>query len=355
MGKCYYITEESGKEFNALTKAREDVNHILDSLGWERMTVHRKKENQNKLIHYLRMGFLTPTDWKKIGQRMETDGVLLIQFPILNSLFFNNIAAGILEKTKVKKNIKIIVLIHDLDSIRFPGEKEKQENHEKNFWDLADVIIVHNYRMKEYLQKQGVQKPMVELGIFDYILEPQGIRDKDRESHYREVVIAGNLNGNKTQYLRELRKLKTLDFCLYGPGFEKQMADKNVVYKGVYPPDQLPDKIRGGWGLIWDGSSLNGCQGNYGEYLKYNNPHKTSFYIAMEMPVIIGKKAAMARFVEENQIGITVDSLEELPDILSQISYEKYKEIAGNTRKISEKVRAGKYLEEALKESRKYV
>lgn len=353
MGKCYYITEESGKEFNALTKAREDVNHILDSLGWERMTVHRKKENQNKLIHYLRMGFLTPTDWKKIGQRMETDGMLLIQFPILNSLFFNNIAAGILEKTKVKKNIKIIVLIHDLDSIRFPGEKEKQENHEKNFWDLADVIIVHNYRMKEYLQKQGVQKPMIELGIFDYLMEKKEIRE--RKSHFREVVIAGNLNGNKTQYLRELRKLKTLDFRLYGPGFEEGMKDQNVVYKGVYPPDQLPDKIRGGWGLIWDGSSLNGCQGNYGEYLKYNNPHKTSFYLAMEMPVIIWKKAAMARFVEENQIGITVDSLEELPDILNQISYEKYKEIAGNTRKISEKIRAGKYLEEALKESRKYV
>ena len=207
--------------------------------------------------------------------------------------------------------------------------------------------------MKEYLRKQGVQKPMVALGIFDYILEPQGI--KDRESHFQEVVIAGNLDGNKAQYLRKLRELKQLEFRLYGPGFEERMKDKNVVYKGVYPPDQLPDKIQGGWGLIWDGSSLTGCQGNYGEYLKYNNPHKTSFYIAMEMPVIIWKKAAMARFVEENHIGITVDSLEELPDVLNQISYEKYKEIARNTRKVSEKIRAGKYLQEALKESRKYV
>lgn len=353
MSRCYYITEESGKEFSALTKAREDVNHILDALGWERMTVHRKKENQNKLIHYLRMGFLTPADWKKVEQRMETDGVLLIQFPILNSLFFNNIAAGILEKAKAKKNIKIIVLIHDLDSIRFPDEKEKQEKHEKNFWDLADVIIVHNYRMKEYLRKQGVKKPMVELGVFDYILEPQTI--KDREKYFQEVVIAGNLDGNKAQYLRKLRELKKLEFCLYGPGFEEKMKDQNVTYKGVYPPDQLPDKIQGGWGLIWDGSSLTGCQGNYGEYLKYNNPHKTSFYIAMEMPVIIWKKAAMARFVEENQVGITVDSLEELPDILNQISYEKYKEIAGKTKKVSEKIRTGKYLQEALKESRKYV
>ena len=63
----------------------------------------------------------------------------------------------------------------------------------------------------------------------------------------------------------------------------------------------------------------------------------------------------MAKFVEENQIGITVGSLEELPDIINRISYEKYKEIAGNTRKVSEKIRAGKYLEEALKESSKYV
>ena len=63
----------------------------------------------------------------------------------------------------------------------------------------------------------------------------------------------------------------------------------------------------------------------------------------------------MAKFVEENQSGSQWGSLEELPDIINRISYEKYKEIAGNTGKVSEKIRAGKYLEEALKESRKYV
>ena len=56
------------------------------------------------------------------------------------------------------------------------------------------------------------------------------------------------------------------------------------------------------FGLVWDGTSLDGCNGRYGEYLKFNNPHKTSLYLSCGIPVIIWKEAALADFVEEHKV-----------------------------------------------------
>ncbi|NRO11242.1 Beta-1,6-galactofuranosyltransferase WbbI [Lactobacillus helveticus] len=56
---------------------------------------------------------------------------------------------------------------------------------------------------------------------------------------------------------------------------------------------------------------------NTGNYLRYNDPHKLSLYLASGIPVIIWKKAAEAKFVEENKVGITVDSLEDYRRYLS--------------------------------------
>ena len=58
------------------------------------------------------------------------------------------------------------------------------------------------------------------------------------------------------------------------------------------------------------------CKGSFGEYLRINNPHKTSLYLASGIPVIIWSKAALAEFIEKNKCGITVDSLYEIADKL---------------------------------------
>lgn len=79
--------------------------------------------------------------------------------------------------------------------------------------------------------------------------------------------------------------------------------------------------------MVWDGTSVSTCTGDFGEYLQYNNPHKTSLYIRCQLPVIIWKQAALADFVRENGIGICVDSLEELEKILNTLSEEEYAEM----------------------------
>ena len=78
-----------------------------------------------------------------------------------------------------------------------------------------------------------------------------------------------------------------------------KLRGKNVKYCGQYKPEELPEKLEGGFGLVWDGDDLGACTGVFGEYMKYNNPHKTSLYLASGLPVIIWEKAAMAKYIEK--------------------------------------------------------
>ena len=123
----------------------------------------------------------------------------------------------------------------------------------------------------------------------------------------------------------------------------------NIFYHGAFPADELPLKLNGKFGLVWDGYSADGCQGTFGQYLKLNNPHKTSLYLASGLPVIIWKEAALASFIVENNLGFAVDKLSEINEKLSQISDEQYKIMANNVKGISAKLRNGEYIKTALK------
>lgn len=341
----YYINEQNGNEKNALTKARQDAAKILEDMGWQEKRIHRKIEGQNKLVHYFRMGYWTWRDWHRIIREIEPDSNILIQFPMINSLFFNEKAAQWIKIEKQKKNLKIILLIHDIDSIRFPEEKEKQYHHEQAFYEISDAIIAHNHKMKLYLEEIGLNKPIIELGIFDYQMDAMV---KKQSIEMQKVVIAGNLNAEKAQYLNKLDQIKKIEFQLYGPNFSTNTEKQNVIFRGVYKPEELPEKIDGAWGLVWDGVSIDTCEGGYGNYLKYNNPHKLSFYMAMGMPVIIWKEAALAEFVEKNHVGITVEHLSDIEEKIEQLGEEDYLSIKKNVEIISKKVRDGVYLRDAV-------
>lgn len=341
----YYISEQNGNEKNALTKAREDASEILKHMGWQEERIHRKIEGQNKFVHYLRMGFWTLWDWQRIVREVEPNSNILLQFPMVNSLFFNQKAAQLLKAAKKRKHLKIILLIHDIDSIRFPNQRAKQQHHENIFYEISDVIIAHNHKMKLYLEGAGVKKPIVELGIFDYGMRGK-LKRQNAEIH--NVVVAGNLDIEKTQYLTKLNHINKIKFHLYGPNFAESTKKQNVIFKGVYKPEELAKKIEGAWGLVWDGISIDTCKGGYGNYLRYNNPHKLSFYMAMGMPVIIWKEAALAEFVEKNKVGIAVDSLSDITEKVESLSNQQYENIIANARVISKKVRSGLYLRDAV-------
>lgn len=74
-------------------------------------------------------------------------------------------------------------------------------------------------------------------------------------------------------------------------------------------------------------SSTETCSGSYGKYLRINNPHKVSLYIAAGIPVVIWKEAALCSLIEENALGFGISSLDELEEALKSHEhlYQSYR------------------------------
>ncbi len=138
---------------------------------------------------------------------------------------------------------------------------------------------------------------------------------------------------------------------LYGNGFQKSEAPERLCYQGSFMPDELPDRMEGDFGLIWDGLSAETCTGNTGEYLRYNNPHKTSLYLSAGMPVIVWREAAIAQYVQANNVGLLIDTLYELEDTIRSVSNEHYEVMCKNAAALAKKLHEGYYFKKALKDA----
>ena len=62
--------------------------------------------------------------------------------------------------------------------------------------------------------------------------------------------------------------------------------------------------------------------------MKINASHKASLYLASQKPLIVWNQSALANFVEDNKLGITIDSLEDIEKELLELSDAKKKESA---------------------------
>ena len=110
----------------------------------------------------------------------------------------------------------------------------------------------------------------------------------------------------------------------------------------------MPYVLDGQFGIVWDGNSIDSCEGASGNYLRYNNPHKLSLYMAAGIPVITWHEAAIADFVKKHAVGITVRSLRELPEALKAISDKQYEEMKSSILQIQEQVISGYYFNRAI-------
>ena len=104
----------------------------------------------------------------------------------------------------------------------------------------------------------------------------------------------------------------------------------------------------GGWGLVWDGTSIDTCEGDLGQYLRLIASHKLSLHLVMGIPVIVWKESAEADFVVREGLGIAVASLKELPERIAAISDEAYSQMLDRCREQGEILRRGGMLKRVL-------
>ena len=77
--------------------------------------------------------------------------------------------------------------------------------------------------------------------------------------------------------------------------------------------------------------------------MKFNNPHKTSLYITTGLPILIWREAAMAQFIVKNKLGVAIDSLVNMDEILDSITDDEYRIMRENALKMGKDLKNGKY------------
>lgn len=330
----YQLTEFRYQDCMAGQKAPTDVTIIAAKSGYKPITLNRgtvtRGTEQTRLA------------WEDIADNLKEDSYLILQLPLLDD------TEGLYKifDIKKKKNIKIIGIVHDINIVR-GNPTEYDFRQYKVLKEVPDVLIVHNMYMVKMLADRGFDSDrLVKLEIFDYLIpDYKEIKESDG------IVIAGNLMESKAGYVYQINKINNVTFNLFGANYNAKKQFDNINYFGAFLPDELIKNLTGKYGLVWDGDSVETCSGGKGEYLKINNPHKLSLYLAVGLPVIIWDEAAEADFVLRENVGFTVRSLYDLPGKMSDISNNNYEIMKKNAEKVGARLRNGEYLTRALKKA----
>lgn len=362
MADKFQITEISADFSHAGTKATADFAEVAERLGFRRIPVRMVTTRPGALAKVERqIGFRK--DWAKAYRAVAPGSLVLLQEPFHYPQLTRE---KILRRMKVEKNVRFIIIIHDIEALRKFRDSDYYRREFRTMLELADVMIVHNKAMHDYMRTFKVPpEKLVTLEIFDY-LQPDR-PEVPLPKFARSITIAGNLDPVKCGYIGELDRLKRVEINLFGPNYKpftngrdelatEIEADANdlapaIHYKGVLPPDKIPYALTEGFGLVWDGNTVATCGGDAGNYLRYNSPHKLSLYLSSGLPVVLWSQSAEAAFVEEHKAGITVDSLFDLKKKLDRVTEADYMEMARRAAEIGKKMRTGGFAQAALNEA----
>ncbi|MFN2457674.1 MAG: hypothetical protein ABR502_05690 [Chitinophagaceae bacterium] len=283
----------------------------------------------------IRAGFLIKTFFLT-----PANSLLVFQMPLYAIL-----SRTMIRLLRFRKSVKKICILSDIDGLR--DDNKRLLETEVLFFRSADYFITHNDMMKNWLMKQMPGAKVSNHEFFPFLTPPP----IQKQLKSKTIVFAGNLE--KSKFLNDLWKIGSVEgllFNLYGEGYLENEKNKiNTVFKGIYEAYDLPQHIDGSFGLVWDGDSIEDINGAYGNYLRYNSPHKLSLYLVAGLPVIAHTDAACALLIKKYNIGFTVNTLYEIADKINKLHEDEYQAMHERCLELGQKISTGETLINALK------
>lgn len=318
-------------------KAKTDNEATLKAMGAQNLGLPTTYYH-NKVVTFL----LDLAGIAKMTLSVRRGDIIVLQYPVKK--YFAYIC-----RVAHARGAKTITLIHDLGSMR---RKKLSVAQEIARLSHSDYVVASNTRMGEWLKNHGFEKPMGALQLFDYRSTRQApSRSSQAAGKPLGVVYAGALAPRKNSFLVDMQThIEGFRLHLYGnhealPGLA---ASNNMSLHGFMDSEAFIEGVEGDLGLVWDGDSLDTCSGNFGEYLRWNSPHKVSFYLRAGLPIIIWNEAALAPLIEELGIGITIGSLRNLPNRLAAIGPEEMAEMRQRVAQVSAQLAGGHFFTTAI-------
>lgn len=324
-------------------KAKTDNEITLERLGAVNIGMPRTYF-KSKITTF----FLDLLGVLRFSFRVRRGDLIVLQYPIKK--YFEYLC-----KVAHAKGATTMVLIHDLGAFR---RKKLTIERERQRLSRADMVIASNATMGQWLKDCKLTNVVAPLGLFDYRSSaplpslPKRKNAKTVVSH--TIIYAGALGMRKNAFLLKWHECCAgLPLSIYGKAKDlPALADvEEVTICGFTPADQFISSVKDGWGLVWDGDSTESCSGNFGEYLRYNSPHKLSFYLRAGLPVIVWSQSATAPIVRHLGIGLVIDNLNQIRDMLDGVTPEEYLSIKERVAEVAAKLNNGGFLRAAIIES----
>lgn len=337
MKEYLLVTVIKGCEGNAGPKAPQDICNILKETGKVESVLLGADQGLDYPV------FLRLIDLLKRARR--EDRKIILQYP-LQPYYYYQMQELFSQALSYLNPDKTVLWIHDINQIRFAERPVYQA--EMKWLQPFKHFIVHNSAMERYLRKYLQMENCIQNEIFDYICtgharqtDCQVLADKEPT-----LVFAGYLGRSKVPFLYELEKEK-MSFRINAFGRrEDLLANEKICYRGSFEANELPWRLNGDLGLIWDGqvdSKVDtSAQKNY---TRYNTPHKFSCYITAGLPVIAWKEAAIAEITRKYQVGYLIENLYEI----NNLDFSRYREYQRNVFELSKKIQSGYFTKRVFK------
>ena len=307
-------------------KAKVDIENILKNKYNAKIYTYKEKDFKNGFFVKLKKTLFTIFHF-------SFKDITIIQLPYLKADFL------------FKHNKNVYGILHDISYFRSMDKNDLASTI--NSMNNLKGVIIHNNAMKDFLESNGLKTKTICLEFFDYIASEDCKAQITDISNGLEVVYPGNWDRSKAEFLYDLNENDmNYKINLYGPNVAgDQLENKNIIFKGMFKPDELIQNLEGNIGLVWAGMG-DDSDSEHGEklYNKYNTPHKLSCFLAANLPVIVWDKSAIAEVVKKYNIGYLISNINDI----NKLDLKDYEEKKRNAEIVGKKIREGYFTNKAI-------
>lgn len=340
--KGYYLSERPQLSITNSIKAMSDADTIFENAGLTKViptcVAYPDWDKKHRLYRYLCLH-----KFVKACNKLDNE-YIFIQYPTN----LGNVRLFPRAIKKLSSKNRLIFLVNNLNGIKY--ESKKLDKIDKYVLRKGYKVISHNKYMSEYLNNEYriPSNRLMDLDFLYYLTDSINIETRKKD---KRVVYAGNLDDSDTFINRYKEDKIDAILSIYGESEKKELLNSsNIKYCGKFPNDIVNLKLKGSFGLVWGGTSIDSFKGNLGTYAKINSPHKASLYIIARLPIITSYDSAIAELVERYKIGFLVKSIREIPNKIENLTEKQYEEMVSNIALIADRISTGKNLLKLIKQ-----
>ncbi|AXJ14012.1 sugar transferase [Streptococcus pluranimalium] len=317
-----YVTNINGQSGTSTAQLGQNmVMDIASKLGYRELG-----------IYCYNMATDTPEELSKridgVVASLRHGDVVIFQTPTWNTTAFDE---RLMAKLKLFK-IKIVIFIHDVVPLMFSGNYYLMEQT-ITYYNKADVLIAPSQAMLDVLKDHGltVKKTMIQ-GMWDHLSKiPQLEATFLKEIHFpgspERFSFVKNWNSELPLHLYAWQQVDLPD---------------RVIHHGFLTDEELQLRMsKGGFGLVW-------MDDHDKSYQKLYCPFKIGTFLASGIPIVVQRGIANQELIENNGLGLVVDSIEQAVEIIQEMTAEDYKEMVTRVREFSSLVRHGYFTKKLL-------